>query len=216
MLVMTFWLCSPAGWRVASAADDHPQLAGDWILDRHDSDDIDKKLKERDRHWLGGLFARSGARDDDGSDNSDGDVGEDGSDSAGDGATTVHDAAHSWIGVPELQKELFESTRMHIEQHDGLYRITYADGRMREIRHDDPGHTSSASGEIREGDFGYSTAYWDNATLVFETHSDSGKQTLERYTLQKDGQQLLIEIELDMAHRSEPLVLRRVFDRAPP
>lgn len=216
MLVAVLCVSMFCAWRAALAADNHPQFAGDWVLDRHNSDDIGKKLKARDRHWFGGLFAPSPPRNDDGSDNSDSPRDQDEADSDGDGDTTSHGAAYSWVGVPGLQHELFESDRMHFEQHDGLYRITYADGKAREVRHDDPGRTSSASGEFREGKFGYSIAYWENATLVFETHTDSGKQTLERYTLQKDGHQLLMEIVLDAAHQSEPLVLRRVFDRAPP
>ena len=216
LLVATLCASLPFAWRAASAADSHPQLAGDWVLDRHDSDDIGKKLKAHGRHWFGGLFAPSRPRDEDGSDNGDSSRDQDGADADGDGDTTSRGAAYSWVGVPELQHELFESDRMHFEQHEGLYRITYADGKAREVRHDDPGRTSSASGEFREGKFGYSIAYWENATLVFETHTDSGKQTLERYTLQKDGHQLRMEIVLDVADQSEPLVLRRVFNRAPP
>ena len=189
----------------ALAADGHPLLDGRWVLNRHDSDDVDKKLRDNGRHWFSRVFARSRADSDD--DGQDGDTTDDGG---------QHGSGTSLTGVPRLQHELFDSDRMRIDQHAGIYRITYADGAVREIRGDDPGHSISASGKLREGKFGYTIPYWDGDTLVLETHSDSGRQTLERYTLKNNGSQLLLRIVLNVPERSEPLVLRRVFERAGP
>lgn len=197
------WLSPIVHGGTALAADEHPLLNGSWVLNRHDSDDIDKKLHDNGRHWFGSLFSRSGPDSDD--DERDGDT-------TGDGGQLGSGA--SLIGVPRLQRELFDSDRMRIDQHAGVYRITYADGAVREVRGNDPGHASSASGKLREGSFGYTIPYWDGDTLVLETHSDSGRQTLERYTLKNNGSQLQLRIVLNVPERSEPLVLRRVFDRA--
>jgi len=85
---------------------------------------------------------------------------------------------------------------------ENFARIFYSDGRSR---------TVSASGAGKRED--YSFAAWDGNTLYIEARPRDGGATSEVYSLQLNGEQLRVELQLKPVSFGVPVEITRIFDR---
>lgn len=90
------------------------------------------------------------------------------------------------------------------EYADGYQRIFHDDGRRRSI---------GASQFYQDGAADFSFANWEGNILTVEARPRDGGYTLESYSLQLNGQQLRVEMEINPGSFNTSIILLRIYDR---
>ncbi|MCC7414227.1 MAG: hypothetical protein IT495_21605 [Gammaproteobacteria bacterium] len=188
-----------------TAPSGRPDLSGDWVVDAAQSDEpsqaIKKSISRRERDEM---RERAEARE------RDGDGRERGGAEAYDGAEPFGDpnrAKLEFVG-------LLASKHIVIRQMEPEFRFQYDSGYERVFYNDRRGRVVSATTPRTDTGFGYSSAYWDGATLVIESQPPGGGRTVERYTLSADGARLELQVKLRPVILPHSVELSRVYTRA--
>ncbi|MEX0962799.1 MAG: hypothetical protein WDZ52_01980 [Pseudohongiellaceae bacterium] len=120
-------------------------------------------------------------------------------------------------GGPEEQ-ELYDRVSyddvLHIEHTAPEFIFTYADEYQRVFHTDGRRRSTTANSFYAGGGADFSFGNWDGAALVVEARPRDGGFTLERYTLNADGQRLRVEMVIEPDSFRAAINLTRVYDRA--
>jgi len=98
----------------------------------------------------------------------------------------------------------YDGPEITFEYADSYRRLFHDDGRRRSI---------GASQFYQNGASDFSFANWDEDVLVVEARPRDGGYTLEQYSLQSNGQQLRVEMEINPNSFNSSIILVRIFDR---
>lgn len=98
----------------------------------------------------------------------------------------------------------YSDPKFHFVYDKGFERIFYSDNR---------GRTVSASGTSKGDGQDFSFASWDNNRLIVESRVRDGGWIFETFTLEADGNQLRVVMELKPSSFAEPIRLTRIYDR---
>ena len=165
-------------------ADDTDKFNGVWVFNEELSDNTDRQIEKAVRK-AGGSIKRPHKK-----------------------------GGHLYKGGP-AEQELYDHLayadvlRFHYVEpefillYDNVFRrVFYSDGR---------GRTASASGSTARQD--YSFAAWDEDRLYVEARPRDGGATHEVYSLEAQGQQLRVELELKPVSFGVPVKITRIYDR---
>jgi hypothetical protein len=176
-----------AGMHSASADPAMEQLAfnGHWIVNGKLSDDTDKQV-ERSIIAAGGRATRGGK-------------------GRYRGGPEEH-ALYDHISYDEVLEFSYTSPEFRLIYSDGFERLFYSDNRRR---------TVSASGTSNDDRQDFSFASWHDNKLLVESRVRDGGWILETYTLEADGKQLRVTMELQPSSFPVPINLTRIYGRKP-
>lgn len=164
------------------------KLAGQWQLNKDQSDDPRQKMKE--------------ARDDSGSGPADGN---------GNGGGR-HQGGHNGEGREQGGGMMAELSVLQIEQTGSNVKITGKTGRtLAQYPAGDQSDAKSAGGQGR--DQRTSVSQWQNGLLTVESDGPRGKST-RTYGLSPDGRQLFVTTKMENERFKQPVIYKMVYDFA--
>ena len=108
------------------------------------------------------------------------------------------------ISYDDVLRIEYDNPEFIFEYADNYKRIFHSDGRRRSI---------GASQFYQNGAADFSFANWDGDVLIVEARPRDGGFTLESYSLQLNGQQLRVEMEINPNSFNTSINLVRIFDR---
>ena len=94
------------------------------------------------------------------------------------------------------------------------FRFSYADDYLRIFHTDGRRRSTTANDFYTEGGEDFSFANWEENALIVEARPRDGGFTLETYTLQADGNQLRVEMQIEPDSFRAEINLVRIYDRA--
>ena len=94
------------------------------------------------------------------------------------------------------------------------FRFSYADDYLRIFHTDGRRRSTTANDFYTEGGEDFSFANWEENALIVEARPRDGGFTLETYTLQADGKQLRVEMQIEPDSFRAEINLVRIYDRA--
>ncbi|HJO12509.1 MAG: hypothetical protein QGG67_06435 [Gammaproteobacteria bacterium] len=165
-------------------------FAGSWIINEELSDNTDDRVEAAIRAD-GGRIARSWFRKK-----------EEDRYRGGPADQELYDR----ISYDDILQITHEEPEFHFEYADGFLRVFYTDGRRQ---------TTGANEFYVGGGRDVSFANWEGDSLLVEARPRDGGYTLETYTLQADGAQLRVEMEINPSSFGTTILLTRIYDRQP-
>ena len=93
------------------------------------------------------------------------------------------------------------------------FRFSYADDYLRIFHTDGRRRSTTANDFYTEGGEDFSFANWEENALIIEARPRDGGFTLETYTLQADGNQLRVEMQIEPDSFRATINLVRIYDR---
>ena len=167
---------------------EHDQFNGRWLINEELSDDTDAQV-EKSILASGGQLPKTGKKGK-------------GRYKGGPKEQEIYDH----ISYDETLEFDYSTPKFQLEYEEGFERIFYSDNRKRVI---------SASGTVSGDSQDYSFASWDENQLLVESRPRDSGWILETYELDPVTLQLRISLELKPSSFSEPILITRVYDRAP-
>jgi hypothetical protein len=174
----------------------HPSLAGNWTLNKDQSDDPREKMREAMGSGNGGGMGGGGGR------------GMGGGRHGGGGA----------------QGEMNEFSKLTIEQTATSTKVTGSSGRALALYSSDnssqsansnnPSDANNSGGYGPGGNQGPAPAQWQGNQLVATTQGRRGGSTTRTYERSPDGTQLYVTTKMDNPRLQQPVTFRFVYDAA--
>lgn len=162
---------------------DQPAFNGHWVINEQLSDDTDRQV-EKAIIAAGGRATRGGK-------------------GRYRGGPEEH-ALYDHISYDETLEFNYNDPEFQLVYDEGFTRIFYSDDRRR---------TVSASGTSDDDGQDFSFASWDGNNLLVESRVRDGGWILETHTLQSEGSQLRVAMELKPSSFPVSINLTRVYDR---
>jgi len=113
----------------------------------------------------------------------------------------------------ELYDRISYDDVLTIAYHEPEFRFTYEGDYVRVFHSDGRRRRSTANDFYTAGGQDWSSANWEQDSLVVEGRPRDGGFTIETYTLQNNGSRLRIEMLIQPDSFREPVNLVRVFER---
>ena len=113
----------------------------------------------------------------------------------------------------ELYDRISYDDVLTIAYHEPEFRFTYEGDYVRVFHTDGRRRRSTANDFYTAGGQDWSSANWEQESLVVEGRPRDGGFTIETYTLQNNGSRLRIEMLIQPDSFREPVNLVRVFER---
>ena len=190
VVALSFPSVGRAGLRNSSQDAAAPKLAGQWQLNKDQSDDPRQKMQAARGDSSGGPGGGAG-------DNEGGGRGQGGRNGGGRGQGG---------GMMD------EMSVLQIEQTGSSVKITGKSGRI--LAQFPAGDQSTAKSNGGEGQGQRtSTSEWQNGQLMVETQSPRGKST-RTYSLSPDGKQLFVTTKMENERLKQPVTYKLVYDSA--
>lgn len=114
----------------------------------------------------------------------------------------------------ELYDRISYDDVLRIEYDEPEFRFEYADNYVRIFHTDGRRRSSAANDFYSRGAEDFSFGNWEGNSLLVEARPRDDGFTLETYTLQAGGSQLLVKMQIQPNSFGEPIELTRVYDRA--
>jgi len=191
---LSFFLLSATAVAATSSADANREtaanesLVGSWVINEELSDNTDKQVEVAIKK-AGGKVARNwfGRKEEDRY-------------RGGPPEQELYDR----ISYDDILKIEIEESAFRFEYADGYQRLVFRDGRRRSV---------GANEFYSRGGEDYSFGNWEGKWLSVEARPRDGGYTLESYSLQADGEQLVVEMEIKPESFQETIILTRVYDK---
>jgi hypothetical protein len=180
----------PSATQAAAQDAEAPKLAGQWQLNKDQSDDPRQKMQE--------------ARGDSG--------GGPGNANGGGNGGGRHQGGQNGEGRGQGGGMMEELSVLQIEQTGSNVKISSKSGRtLAQYPASDQSDAKSASGENR--DQRTSTSQWQNGQLTAVSDGPRGKST-RTYSLSPDGKQLFVTTKVENERLKQPVIYKMVYDPA--
>lgn len=108
------------------------------------------------------------------------------------------------LSYDEVLRIALDAPQVWMGFEDGFERVFHTDGRSQSV---------GASQHYQTGGQDFSLGDWEDGVLVVEGRPRDGGFTIETYTLENDGQQLRVELEIKPASFGAAIRMVRIFDR---
>ncbi|MGJ8688095.1 MAG: hypothetical protein ACSHXZ_01120 [Gammaproteobacteria bacterium] len=189
-LVFLFFALFLCGHAVAAESPDR-LIVGNWVINEELSDDPDEAV-EAAIIRAGGKVSRSWFK---------------------------KEKKGRYRGGPEEQEvydRLSYDTVLRIAYDEPEFWFGYADGFQRVFHSDGRSQSIGASEHYSNGAQDFAFAQWEGETLYVEGRPREGGFTLETYSVQGNGSQLRVELELRPKNFGATVMMVRIYDRQTP
>lgn len=173
----------------------HPSLAGNWTLNKDQSDDPREKMREAMGGGGGGAMGAGGRR---------------GGGGQGQGDMLADFSQLTIVETPTSAKVTGSSGRVL-----AIYDSSNASASANSSRAGNSNDSDDSGGSSRDGrHMEPASASWQGTQLVAATQGRRGGSTTRTYELSADGKQLYVTTKMDNPRLQQPVTFRFVYDAA--